>query len=1011
MKKLVLLTCLLLIFASPLNYVNAYTIGEDAETSEDAVVAGTGIENIVLSTYTAHQGEEIIVSAVVSDEIHVQELVVKLVNLQGVAVGFIPLTYVEAQGQWTGSYYVELEAGEYTISSSALGIDMNNVWYYNSDEIFTVEAFEEEEPVEEEDYSEPVFESIEVSDYELNPEDELVMKVVVTDDSEITGVSAYISDGRQLYETINFEYSDEEEKWIGIYPVEKDVRPGNWSVEFNAIDSNNNYGYQGLEENIIVKNPVGDWVGPEIKSVDVNKETLNVGEKLFVHVKANDQSGIEHADIYLNSDWDYYSGKLFYDELNNEWIGEFSIEKNIPDGQYSLFISLIDSRYNFTEQKYSSEITIYNTDADTTAPVVELLEVSSKEVSVGEELTFKAKLSDQSGVNTAYLSMRYEEEYYAYLRHNIDLEYNKAEDLWIGKYTIIPSDRDGNWTVDIETFDVYDQYGTQTFEDVFSINNPNPDLVGPTIKSVNITSNTIAKVDEEISFEVAIKEQPSEVDFVRIDLNNYDIGSYESFELEYNKEKNLWVASYPVSLGLQGTYQLEVIASDLYENWSYFNTEKTIEIINPNLDTVEPIVDIDIIPQVVGAGEEVSFIVRATDDISGIREVQGNIWLYDQDGKLIITPISFQFDTKLDAWVASYLVKSTDQLGPIEFNYEVYDKAGNWTYNQIGHYFYVVEQRVFPEPEPEEPTIPSEGVEEPGDEPQQNPDDNGNVEKPGDNGNQDSETKDEVNNEDQDSKENDKEDKVKESTQPVKVVVVKPSTTVNETSKQMQASIKAIDVKELKEKEVLVIKPEAAETQKELKVELTTDVIKTLTEKKNELKIDKGDTEVTIPTQVLQQIVSAAGDQPVSITVQKVEAPNALGAVYDFTITAGDKVVSDFNGQKVTLTFNVDSDLVKGIETSEIKAFFYNETTKEWEVLADSEYDPKTGEVTATTTHFSTYGVFKYEGSAAESGNDQVSGEILPKTASNLYNVLGIGITLFIVAAGLFFVKRRSVRA
>lgn len=263
-------------------------------------------------------------------------------------------------------------------------------------------------------------------------------------------------------------------------------------------------------------------------------------------------------------------------------------------------------------------------------------------------------------------------------------------------------------------------------------------------------------------------------------------------------------------------------------------------------------------------------------------------------------------------------------------------------------------------------------------------------------------------------------------------VKVQPVTTVDNKKKQMTATVKVKDIDQVKENEVLVLEPKAANDQVELNVALDAGVVDGLKQKNAELKINKGDTALQIPTEILNQIITEANNAPVEIKLVKQEAKDALGSVYDYTIKAGSKVVSDFNGQAVTLTFEVNTERVSELDPSEVKAFYYNEETKEWEVLEDSSYDPNTGTVTATTTHFSTYGVFKHEVDVTAGGqpvtkvegagdsanasaatvvtNEKETAAELPNTATSLFNLLAIGLVFVGIGSVLYF-RQRKIKA
>lgn len=136
-----------------------------------------------------------------------------------------------------------------------------------------------------------------------------------------------------------------------------------------------------------------------------------------------------------------------------------------------------------------------------------------------------------------------------------------------------------------------------------------------------------------------------------------------------------------------------------------------------------------------------------------------------------------------------------------------------------------------------------------------------------------------------------------------------------------------------------------------VRVFLTADQIKTLKEKQVSLIIRNNAVEIQIPSNNL------ADGEDISIDVRKVDdvasADQAVSGVYDFTIYAGDKVVSDF-GEPIILVFTVDKDKVKS--TDKLNVYYYNEEMKKWELIPNAVH--KDGKVSIGINHFSTFAVF-----------------------------------------------------
>lgn len=215
----------------------------------------------------------------------------------------------------------------------------------------------------------------------------------------------------------------------------------------------------------------------------------------------------------------------------------------------------------------------------------------------------------------------------------------------------------------------------------------------------------------------------------------------------------------------------------------------------------------------------------------------------------------------------------------------------------------------------------------------------------------------------------------------------------------------------------VIVTPPNGKQLSNFEVAVDSEVAKYLVEENKPLVIDNGNTIVTIPVSVLKQL-SELGETIELILVEQ-DADNALGAVYDFTLKVDGKVISEFDSE-ITIELAVDEDKVKNIDSENVKGFYFNNETEEWEVLLKSSYDSNTGFVTLTTTHFSSFGVFKYDGAAKNPINDDDdknttppsknkdnNGKKLPKTATDMFNLLAIGSIL--TAAGIvLFIKRRN---
>ncbi|SDQ92253.1 fibronectin type III domain-containing protein [Virgibacillus salinus] len=179
-----------------------------------------------------------------------------------------------------------------------------------------------------------------------------------------------------------------------------------------------------------------------------------------------------------------------------------------------------------------------------------------------------------------------------------------------------------------------------------------------------------------------------------------------------------------------------------------------------------------------------------------------------------------------------------------------------------------------------------------------------------------------------------------------------------------------------------------------------------LLQRKATIQLNHSEVELSVPSNVLQN------SKVTKINLDKLEAVNgALSAVFDFSITQGNEVVSQFD-QPITLRFPVDQELVK--DTNNLAIYFLNEETNEWEKIGGTYKD---GNVTATVNHFSTYTVFEesVEETTSNEGstiNDSgVTGKKLPNTASNAMNFLMLGLLFSLLAIALVVYQKKRGRA
>jgi LPXTG-motif cell wall-anchored protein len=187
------------------------------------------------------------------------------------------------------------------------------------------------------------------------------------------------------------------------------------------------------------------------------------------------------------------------------------------------------------------------------------------------------------------------------------------------------------------------------------------------------------------------------------------------------------------------------------------------------------------------------------------------------------------------------------------------------------------------------------------------------------------------------------------------------------------------------------------------KVDFSAEQLQTLIERQAKINVVKEDVELLIPA------TNFANGEDFSILLERInknpsKLPSfnlAVSSMYDFTIKLGDKTIHHFD-HPIELVFPTDQ--LKVAHPEELKVFYWNETSQEWELVGGTFED---GKIKAMTDHFSTFALFNPKELAA----DQAAGDsALPDTASNMYNWLVTGMIIIILGAAMVLVQKRRQR-
>ncbi|RTR25956.1 LPXTG cell wall anchor domain-containing protein [Robertmurraya yapensis] len=207
----------------------------------------------------------------------------------------------------------------------------------------------------------------------------------------------------------------------------------------------------------------------------------------------------------------------------------------------------------------------------------------------------------------------------------------------------------------------------------------------------------------------------------------------------------------------------------------------------------------------------------------------------------------------------------------------------------------------------------------------------------------------------------------------------------------------------------------------QLSLELTTDKVKEIlsTNPNAKVMVNKGDVEVGLPLSILKDI-----NQKVTLNILPKSFEGAIGPVYDFTIQAEDGAFIDkFVDNKITLKFKVDPTKVK--DWKSVVIYYIDENGKKAEKIIPTEFDSTNGGVWVEVSHFSTFGVFEESSAGNSDGNKSdnnnsndsntdgeqskknQSGNQLPDTSTNYFNLIAIGLILVVLGGFMLYIRKR----
>lgn len=125
------------------------------------------------------------------------------------------------------------------------------------------------------------------------------------------------------------------------------------------------------------------------------------------------------------------------------------------------------------------------------------------------------------------------------------------------------------------------------------------------------------------------------------------------------------------------------------------------------------------------------------------------------------------------------------------------------------------------------------------------------------------------------------------------------------------------------------------------------------------------------------------------------------------------------NNEKIKVTIKLTSDEIKGIDTSKLTMYYYDEVNMQWVEIGGS-YDTNTMEYTFYTPHFTKFAVMQKLSTTTTSSSASSSGSVLSETTTNKKTILPktgsifdfniiIGIGVILITLGAMTLRKRKI--
>ena len=411
---------------------------------------------------------------------------------------------------------------------------------------------------------------------------------------------------------------------------------------------------------------------PTIESISVDKKEVTVGDTVKISVKIKEYD--QYSSIVL-----YYSSPITDKgitidlDFNNEtksFEGSFPISEHIESGNYipdmmSLYNSGVTTIYNSEYDKFDAGT--FHVDVTSSKELIESINISKKEVTVGDVIKVSLKTSTHSGIRYFNSSFR---SPITNQTLTVSLRYNPDTNMFEGNIPISSIYESG--TYKLFMLNTYEEEGNNTafysrnyaeiFQEAdFSVNGTDETNI---IESITLDKKELT-IGETVEFTVKAPKL-SGIRYLNLNYSSPVTDSSFPVNLYFNSETELFEGSYSTTnefeigkytLTMMGIYDSSGNTSALYnDDYSEFEKGDFIFLKEENPPTFMHLwIDKDLVE----TGENVRINVSAHDDT---KLLEGTIYYIAPQTKTKIS-LELTYDENTNQFFADFPIDDMSETG------------------------------------------------------------------------------------------------------------------------------------------------------------------------------------------------------------------------------------------------------------------------------------------------------------------------------------------------------------